>query len=364
MKSSKEDETAMLDALFGTMSLGDSTERKDNDTAEPTAAKNGTTPTKLLCSACGEKSNSLKKCNGCLCVWYCDKKCQNKHRKEHKKECRVIKKILDERGGKLDLGTELEVGALGKLPPQEECPICMRVLPIHRNRSTYAVCCGKTFCCGCDFQHQMKNEDLAAEKGLTSVPLTCAFCREPVPGSDEDCLGYVRKRVELKDPEALRGLALKYGYGEVGLPLDQAKCIELLRESADVGCPASHNQLGTFHLRGMMGLEQNEEKAFKYFEKAAEGGHIVARHNLGCAIDANGDRLAAMRHWRLAASGGHKKSMGALIFCFEGGLYHHTDLAETAQAFYLARAEMSSKDRDEYIKYLKFIGTYRDDFDL
>ena len=76
------------------MSLGESLEKKDND-AEP-AAKNGTIPTKF-CSACGKQIDAVKKCNGCKCVWYCNKECQNKHRKAHKKECKPIKKELDKR---------------------------------------------------------------------------------------------------------------------------------------------------------------------------------------------------------------------------------------------------------------------------
>ena len=63
--------------------------------------------------------------------WYCDKECQNKHWKEHKKECRLVKNILDQRGGKLDVGTEKDLGPLAALPPKEECPICMHVLPLH-----------------------------------------------------------------------------------------------------------------------------------------------------------------------------------------------------------------------------------------
>ena len=82
-------------------------------------AKKNEAPTKLFCSACGKESNTLKKCDGCKCVWYCDKECQNKHWKEHKKECKVIKKELDKRGGKLDIGTEMDVGPLEKLPQQE-----------------------------------------------------------------------------------------------------------------------------------------------------------------------------------------------------------------------------------------------------
>ena len=61
---------------------------------------------------------------------------------------------------------------------------------------------------------------------------------------------------------------------------------------------------------GEMGLEQNKEEALKYWEKAADGGDIGARHNLGCLEEENGDRVAAMRHVRLSASGGYKEIHG------------------------------------------------------
>ena len=94
------------------MSLGESTEKKDSETG--TNTKNGTPTKKEMCSACGKKSSTLMKCRACKCVWYCDKDCQNKHWKEHKTECKPIKKELDKRGGKLDLGTEEDIGPLGK----------------------------------------------------------------------------------------------------------------------------------------------------------------------------------------------------------------------------------------------------------
>ena len=46
----------MLDALFGPISLGESVERKDNET------ENKEAPTKLLCSACEKESDAHKKC--------------------------------------------------------------------------------------------------------------------------------------------------------------------------------------------------------------------------------------------------------------------------------------------------------------
>ena len=175
---------------------------------------------------------------------------------------------------------------------------------------------------------------------------------------------HLRKRVDLKDRNALRNMAMEYGHGRLGMPLDQQKCVDLLRDAADLGCPSAHYQLGNFHHSGEMGLEQNEEEALKYLKKAAEGGHILALHNLACTANENGDHAAAMRYWRLAASEGSKLSMNSVIMCFEEGFLHHGDLAEALQAMYIARAEMKSEDRDEYIEYLKRAGRYKGEYDL
>ena len=341
------------------MSLGKSAERKDTDT-EP--AEKNETPTKL-CSACGKKSDALKKCTACKCVWYCDKDCQKRHRGEHKTECKLVKKELDKRGGKLDIGTEKDIGPLGKLPPREECPICMRVLPIHSKLHTYFSCCGKTLCGGCSHRHKIKSGEWD-ESGQTLVQPTCAFCRTALPESEEEILAQLSKRVERKDPEALRFMARQYGDGNLGLPVDQAKCIDLFGESAGLGCSFAQYQLATSHHIGEMGLEQNEEEAYKYYKKAAEGGDLISQHNLGCVEGGNGDHAAAMRHWRLSASGGMRVSMEGLIECFEDGLLHHADLVETLQAFYPARAELWSEDRDQYIAYLKRTGEYEEESDM
>ena len=90
----------------------------------------------------------------------------------------------------------------------------------------------------------------------------------------------LRKRVELKDPKAMRDMALYYGDGDFGLPVDQAKCIELLRQSAGLGFPNAQFNLGNYYDDGEMGLEQNKEEASKCYKVAAEGGYLAARHNL------------------------------------------------------------------------------------
>ena len=113
-----------------------------------------------------------------------------------------------------------------------------------------------------------------------------------------------------------------------------------------------------------MGLEQNVEAGLSHWKEAAEGGNLIARHNLGSKAGRDFDHVAAMRHWRLAASGGYRISMDCLIGYFEFGLLNHGDLAETLQAMYRSGAEMRSGDRDAHIKLLKTSGEwYRRNYD-
>jgi TPR repeat protein len=228
----------------------------------------------------------------------------------------------------------------------------MEVLPIHASLQAYAACCGKVICGGCDHQHQMKS----------GGPPVCAFCRTALPRSDEENLARLRKRAKQMDPHALHNLALEYGNGGHGLPVDHTKCIDLLRQSAGLGLPEAQSQLAIYYYAGKMGLEQNMEKAIEYCKKAAEGGHLVSRHNLGCTEAQNCDFVAAMRHMRLSASGGYRVSMENLIECFGDGLLRHADLAETLQTYYLSRAEKRSDDRDQWIKHLKETGEYEEEY--
>ena len=195
-------------------------------------------------------------------------------------------------------------------------------------------------------------------------PPTCAFCREPIPQSLEEALVRAEKRVERKDPNAMFHIALVYGYGLDGMPMDQAKGKRLLREAAGLGLPDAQFTLGDYYRHGKMGFEQNEEEALKYFKEAAEGGDVLSRHNIGMAEGIKGNNVAAIRHLRLSASGGDRSSIEVLITGFETGMIHHGDLAETLQAMYRARAEMTSGDRDKFIAYLKSNGQYEKEYDV
>ena len=50
-----------------------------------------------------------------MCVWYYDTHWGKRRGRVHKQGCKRIYKELGKRGGKLDLGTELDIGPLEKL---------------------------------------------------------------------------------------------------------------------------------------------------------------------------------------------------------------------------------------------------------
>lgn len=90
----------------------------------------------------------------------------------------------------------------------------------------------------------------------------------------------------------------------------------------------------------------------------------MAGHNLACAELERGHSVAAIRLWRLSASGGDKGSMNNLILFFEAGSLRHGDLAETLRVFYRSRGELQSEDRDKYIEHLKKTGEYKEEYNL
>ena len=158
-------------------------------------------------------------------------------------------------------------------------------------------------------------------------------------------------------------MAMAHGHGKGGLPVDQARCIELLQYSAGLGYPRANYQLGAYHHADLMGLERNGDQAFEYWEEAAKGGDVRARHNLALFVGP-GNAVTAMRHWRLAASAGDRLAMDHIIVnCFEGGFLRHGDLAEILQVMYRSRAETRSEDRDLYIMDLKMKAKYDESHD-
>ena len=321
------------------------------------------------CASCGKSSNALKKCTACKSAWYCNVSCQKAHRKAHKKGCKRIEKDLRgeqmKKGGERKANGKMEEEKFGlwNPKPREVCPICMCLLPIQRILTWYASCCGKQICGACIHAQGRAVIKINAEKsdGAQQMDFLCPFCRMPPPGENdhEEIIGRLQSRIEIKDGFAMQELAVHYKKGEHGLPVDEAKCLDLLHRAADHGSAEACDHLSTHYLFPPPGVPQDCQKSLMYLKRGATAGGLACRFNLGMVAWNNmGDKSLAARHWRISAAGGDKDSVDMLTKCFQAGIISKKDLEDSIRAKHEATKEMWSEERDKFIQFLKERGEY------
>ena len=95
-----------------------------------------------------------------------------------------------------------------------------------------------------------------------------------------------------------------------------------------MGDLVAHNLLGVMYSDGI-GVEKDEEKGVYHYEKAAIGGHLKARHNLGCVEEEKGNADRAVKHFIIAANLGDEVSMKDLWAHYSAGNINKEDLEAT-----------------------------------
>ena len=113
----------------------------------------------------------------------------------------------------------------------------------------------------------------------------CPFCRTPEVASDGEILERIKKRVVADDAVAIHQLGCLYSFGSRGLPQDVDKAMELWHRAGELGCAEAHYNIAVTYDHGE-GVEMDMKKAKHYYELAAMGGNVFARHFLG-ALELN-----------------------------------------------------------------------------
>jgi len=277
-----------------------------------------------ICAACGKEGDSLKACTACKMVKYCNRECQISHRKQHKKECKKrAAELYDEK-----LFKEIE---------QEECPICLLPLEKGNYTETFKSCCAKLICNGCIVAMKMsEGKDL------------CAFCRTPPPSSNEEEIERTKKLMESGNAGAFNQLAGYYDQGMRGLPQDCQKAHELFLKAGELGCAWAYYyyNLGVNYDEGR-GVEVDRKKAKHYWELAAMGGDISARHNIGVVEGRAGNFERAYKHYMIAARAGQKRSLDYVKRGFMDGHVTKDEYTITLRAYQKSQDEMKSDERDK-----------------
>ena len=199
-------------------------------------------------------------------------------------------------------------------------------------------CCGKIICSGC--VHTFRSR---ATKRKDDV---CPFCRTPMPISLEEMVKRLEKRIDLNDALALNNHGCNYAEGQLGLPQNQAKALELWHRAAELGNAAANYAIGNAYLTGD-GVEVDEKKAMHYWELAAMRGSVDARHNFGVTEENKGNWDRALKHYMIAVKDGGSDSLKNIKIMYEEG--HATkDVYNEALKCYQAYVdEIKSDQRDE-----------------
>ena len=370
MSSEKQDPNALapVDQQLASMSLDDAAAAARPRTDNEGAGGAGDIDDEMFCSNCGKTGDDLKGCNSCRCIRYCSAKCQKKHWKHHKADCKRIKKALSDETRTEDRCVDLtearpdSSGLFDDPPPPPDCALCMLPMPWVEGMIVNAPCCGTITCNACDFEAQIAKGAVnkkRAQKRQPPLPHCCEFCRAPAPigASESELASFVLKaitaRAEKNYPDAVHELALMHKKGLAGLPVNEEKALELAKRAADLGCAEAQYALGLSYERGELGLEVDNEKTRNLWGSSARNGHVKARYALGRDEFSEGNMIDAVRHWRIAAASGYGRAVDALIAFFEGGALRHKDLAKSLRARDKACLDMRSDSRDRYLARFK-----------
>ena len=161
-------------------------------------------------------------------------------------------------------------------------------------------------------------------------------------------LEQINKRVEVDDAEGIRNLGGCYSDGLYGLLQDNAKALELWNRSAKLGNTRSYYSIGNSYYAGN-GVGRDEKKANHYWELAAIGGHVIARHNLGCFEEEVGNTDRALKHYMIAAGCGHNNSLENIkqMYKYKDGEVTKDDYTNALRSYQAYLVDIKSSQRDQ-----------------
>ena len=95
------------------------------------------------------------------------------------------------------------------------------------------------------------------------------------------------------------------------------------------------------------GVERDEKKAVHYWELAAMGGQVLARHNLGVFENLAGTMDRALKHFMIAAGSGYYDSLENIKQMFMNGDATKDDYAKALCVYQKNLVEIKSPQRNE-----------------
>ncbi len=290
----------------------------------------------MCCASCGVKEDDdikLKRCTACYLVRYCSVKCQKDHRPQHKKACKKrAAELRDE-----ILFRQPESTHLG------DCPICCLPLPLDLETSSFMSCCGNSICNGCVLANALSNRNDIANAKI------CPFCRSSYYDNDvEESDRRKMKRIEANHPATLTHVGTTKHYRKG----DYKGAFEYWTKAAELGNSEAHYKLACLYGKGEY-VDKDEKKYVYHSEKAAIGGHPIARHNLAEIELKHGRFNRAVKHWTIASKLGYDYSLEVLRKNFRRGYVSEKEFEAALRGNQAANEATKSWEREEVERVLR-----------
>jgi hypothetical protein len=254
-----------------------------------------------------------------------------------------------------NLEEELEGADLfAPLPPTEDCAICLVPLPRFGSETCYKGCCGNNICKACFKENEASIDKQNEENSGKKVVLTCPFCREARPATDEEYLRRLQARSLQNDHHAYTHMGQVYQRGE-GTVIDYLKALDCWIRAIELGSPDACGRIGNSYDEGK-GVAINMDRAAFFYRIGALRGHIVARNNIAYSEYNNlGNHEIGIRHWKIAAEAGCQHSLDALkkIYNADGKMpgkqfISQEEMDTVYRSGHEAQMEVKSEEREKH----------------
>ena len=247
------------------------------------------------------------------------------------------------------------------VPPKEDCPICFVPLSRINSETGYQACCGNIVCVACYKENEVEVKKQNEENGGKKIALTCPFCRELVPTSDEEGLRRIQARCLQNDHHAFTVMGNVYRTGVGETPQDDLKALDCWIRAVEHGSPEACVKIGKSYREGN-GVAIDKERAALFERVGALRGSLAARYNIGLSeYQTFGNYEVAIRHWKIAAEAGYQKSLNALkkIYNADGKtpgkeFLSKEYLESTYRACHEAQMEVASEGREKHRAFIEW----------
>ena len=179
----------------------------------------------------------------------------------------------------------------------------------------------------------------------------CPFCRKS-QNSPEENLERTKSRAANDHHNSIHQLGAYYTSGDMGLPQDYEKAIELRLRAGELGNASSYFSIASAYTDGL-GVNKSMAKAMHFFELAAMNGDVKARHNLGSFEVKNKNFDRAMKHYMIAAAAGYDRSLAIVKLGYSKGSLSKDDFGKALRDHKESQDEMRSEQRDVAAKLFR-----------